>query len=68
MFVAGPITQAALPGVGVMRMDKATQSFQLDYGPPAPLIKRPRLWRLTIDLLLTASAAAVIGWISGLPS
>ena len=49
-----------------MRMDKVTQSFQLDYGPPGTLVKRPRLWRLTIGLLITASVAAVIPWIKGM--
>ena len=51
-----------------MRIDKVAQSFQLDYGPPGTWIKRPRVWRLTIGLLVTASVPAAMPWISGLPS
>ncbi len=32
------------------------------------MVKRPRLWRLTIGMLIAASVAAEIPWISGLPS
>lgn len=49
----------------MMRTDRFTRSFQLDYGPPGSLVKRPRLWRLIIGLLCTASAAIAMAWISG---
>ena len=68
MPVARPITQAALPSAGVVRMDKATPRFVLDYGPHSSWVKRPRQWRLIIGLLIAASAAAPISWIARWPS
>ncbi len=47
-------------------MDKVSPIVQLDYGPPGTWFKRPRLWRLTIGLSITAGTAAIT-WIPGLP-
>ncbi len=49
------------------RMDKVTQPFQLDYGPPGTVVKRPRLWRLAIGLLIMAGVSVAVPWLWGLP-
>ena len=51
-----------------MRMNKATPPFVLNYEPHNSWVRRPRLWRLTIGLLIAVSAAAAIPWIAKWPS
>lgn len=46
-----------------MQTDRRARSFELDYGPPGAWFKRPRLWRLALGLLCTASAALPVAWV-----
>jgi signal transduction histidine kinase len=48
-------------------MDKFMPPFQLDYGPPGTLVKRPRLWRLAIGLLIMAGVSVAVLWLWALP-